>query len=115
MELKLLLYNLYVLSTYKSNEKPNKAELNSLMISSFGFIDSKITDKESLIIQIKNQIRNQIHFFDSSHTIEFKIGDLKTIGLSSSKITLRYVFYNEVNKIFIDVFQNKEQILTLEI
>jgi len=53
-ELKIKLYSLCVLLTYDDNTKPSELELKSIMINSLGTIDNKITNKESLIVRLKN-------------------------------------------------------------
>jgi hypothetical protein len=77
-KIKNILYTLYVLYTYRKDEKPSKLELNSLMINSIDTIDTYITNKEQLIQRIKKilnyQIKNQSLL--TNQTIDFKIGDM---------------------------------------
>lgn len=116
-KLKLILYSLFVLHTYKVNEEPSKTELNSLMINSIGTIDNRISDKKSLIQQINDLLKVNIQNqkIPNNEIVEFKIGDIIKTGFSTSIIHLKFIFSNQNEKTLIDVFENDELKLTFEI
>lgn len=119
-KLKLLLYSLYVLSTYKKIEQPTKSELNSLMLNSIGTIDKEVTNKENLITLCKNILKYKIQIKSISieDIVEFKIGDVITTGFSSSIISLKFIFEREdskSNNVIVSVVENDKSKLTIKI
>lgn len=115
-KLKLLLYSLYILIKYRNKEITN-IELNSLMIDTIGTIDNDVKSKEVLIIKCKDILKskNQNGSLSKGDIIKFKIGDIIRTGLSSSMISLKFIFRSELNKMDIDVFENEELKTTINI
>lgn len=119
-KIKSLLYTLYVLNTYKRNEHPTKSELNSLMLKTLETIDKEVINKEDLITRCKNKLRTKIqnHSISPEDIVEFKIGDIITTGLSSSMISLKFIFKNDdskPNKMLVRIFENDILQLTIKI
>lgn len=115
-----MLYTLYVLNTYKRNEHPTKSELNSLMLKSLETIDKEIINKEDLINRCKDRLWYKIHNHSISHEdiVEFKIGDIITTGLSTSLISLKFIFKKNdslPNKMVVSVFKNDNFQLNIKI